>query len=219
MLTIAGEIKVSYVDILDQLHKKYDMSKVLHDLSGGADSALALYLHIDYCKSRNIDTQFFTYTDTQEGINADKLYDLILFFNKDITPFIKTIEYDQKTFMSTRQELHQAWKEKNKITAPHINGVTINPPVDEQRRYNFPLYKGTWRDTPKYKTPGRILYNMNKRDVYDLYKKHNILELWDLTYTCTDTLVYGDMCMKCWACYERIWAEYDNHPLFGMVKR
>ena len=114
---ISGEIKVSYVDFLDEYHEKYDTSKVCHDISGGPDSALALYLHIHYTKTRNISTQFFSYSDYPVGMSAEPYHNVILYFNGEVTPYIKSISYNGD-FMSTRRELVKAWKEHHGITAP-----------------------------------------------------------------------------------------------------
>jgi hypothetical protein len=197
---INGEIKVSYVDFLDEYHEKYDTSKVCHDISGGPDSALALYLHIHYTKTRNISTQFFSYSDYPVGMSAEPYHNVILYFNGEVTPYIKSISYNGD-FMETRRELVKAWKQHHNITAPHISGVTLSPSREEQEKNNFPecLYN---RYEPN-KKPGRMFYDMDKRDVFTLYQIHDILGLWDMTMSC----IKGNNCGECWQCHERKWAE------------
>lgn len=201
---INGEIKVSYVDFLDEYHEKYDTSKVCHDISGGPDSALALYLHIHYTKTRNISTQFFSYSDypkNRKGISSDRYFNVILYFEGLIIPFIQGLNYN-KDFMAIRRGLVEKWKKQNNITAPHISGVTMCPSKKEQEKYNFPDWIYDNRLKPN-KKPGRIFYNMNKRDVYKLYLEHDIIDLWDITVSCSHDIA----CRKCWHCVEREWAE------------
>ena len=204
---INGEIKVSYVDFLDEYHEKYDTSKVCHDISGGPDSALALYLHIHYTKSRNISTQFFSYSDypIRNGASPQRIYNVLLYFDGQITPYIKGMSY-MGDFMSTRRELVKTWKEHNGITAPHISGVNLAPPKKLQRENNFFEIEPDWvydnRLKPK-KKPGRMFYNLDKREIYKLYLEYDILDLWDVTVSCGDDIP----CRKCWQCHERKWAE------------
>ena len=94
-----------------------------------------------------------------------------------------------------------------------LDGLTGNPPPEALETFG---HKGKDRRN-HYTNRVRLKYNrykpflnVDKKFVADIYKQNNIMDLFEITRSCTgtakDTDNYTRECHKCFWCYERKWA-------------
>ena len=98
-----------------------------------------------------------------------------------------------------------------------VSGQTSNPPVNEQKKYNFYNLAERRRDGPnknKHQV-GKNKYSpfihVDKKFIADIYKKNNLMqELYPLTGSCIGTKYTTDYftkeCRQCFWCHEKKWA-------------
>jgi|MDTC01.1.fsa_nt_gb hypothetical protein len=225
---------------------------IIVSLSGGADSASALYLS---CKHYpNLHYYPFTARDIgnnalKDAIAADKivkyiqnkfphanLHDIETFdFNDrdekhwpEAQKAIDGVSDDPKLSKDKDEYKNLSIKQMTKIILIHeicehmvkkfhkpmmLDGLTGNPPPEALETFG---HKGEDRRN-HYTNRVRLKYNrykpflnVDKKFVADIYKQNNIMDLFEITRSCTgtakDTDNYTRECHKCFWCYERKWA-------------
>jgi 7-cyano-7-deazaguanine synthase in queuosine biosynthesis len=97
-----------------------------------------------------------------------------------------------------------------------FGGKTKNPPVDfyeDERSKSRPEGReGTDEIIEKKKIDNNHEYfrirpftNLDKRDLFEIYKEENLLnDLYPLTFSCS-TINVKEHCNTCWFCQERLW--------------
>jgi hypothetical protein len=162
-------------------------------LSGGSDSSLLLWL-LTY---KNIKVTPYT-VDRKNGSlhNSYKIVDWINnYFNLTIPyPIVvgdPTLSHGQQVKSGHDEVLLSK-------QATHLYlGTTQNPPIELPGN---PPFRQIKIQNPKLLTP---FLSLNKRDIYDLYKLYNILDLFEITQSCER---YTDKhCGECFSCNERKW--------------
>jgi hypothetical protein len=194
---------------LDNFYETYNPKKVMHDVSGGADSAIGFYIHCKYVTDNKLNTEFYTYSDYPTTMKNTILPIKLVIsymkeeFNNIVFGVNSIYELDyNKDFMHQRRSLIEATKRIYDIHAPHISGVTMSPDVQTQLDNGMDPNRWPNRLVSNPKS-GRIFYNMNKKDIKNLYDEYDIMDLFPLTLSC----IYGlNPCMNCWPCKERQWA-------------
>jgi len=111
--------------------------------------------------------------------------------------------------------------ETNKLIKKHdcikVSGQTSNPPIEEQKKYNFYHLAERRRDGPNEnkKTLGKNSYSpfvhIDKKFIADFYEKNDLMEtLYPLTGSCiggvTKTDYFTKECRDCFWCHEKKWA-------------
>tara|TARA_B110000977_G_scaffold193996_1_gene269862 strand:- start:4325 stop:5056 length:732 start_codon:yes stop_codon:yes gene_type:complete len=96
-----------------------------------------------------------------------------------------------------------------------LTGMTANPPVEEQRKYNFYDVAERRRDrrdnNPFMVKLYQPLMNVDKKFVAGVYKDHKLMDtLYPFTSSCVgserDTEYFTKGCGKCFWCNEKKWA-------------
>lgn len=96
-----------------------------------------------------------------------------------------------------------------------LTGMTANPPVEEQRKYNFYDVAERRRDrrdnNPFMGKLYQPLMNVDKKFVAGVYKDHKLMDtLYPFTSSCVgserDTEYFTKGCGKCFWCNEKKWA-------------
>lgn len=115
---------------------------------------------------------------------------------------------------------HFEWQLKEKYPdAQMLTGMTANPPIKEQKKYNFYDVAERRRDTKSQNPWKYTIYqpyiNVDKKFVADVYKQHDLMEtLYPLTSSCVgseeETDYFSKPCGKCFWCKEKEWAFNDN---------
>lgn len=190
-------------------------------VSGGADSALLLYFVLKYSKNK---VHVFTFADQKKNIiNASVAINVVntctlLTENKNLEHHIV---YNNKEGLDILFQNHELYLEK-KIVDYVYTGITKNPPKEATDTFKEPVPIVAPRDpnvirnvmwAPNWYQPWT---NLNKRDLFNIYKKHNLLEtLFPKTRSCEfyteDTQEMQEYmkthkhCGECWWCEERLW--------------
>lgn len=185
-----------------------DWSRVGLLLSGGADSALILYLLVKMSQERNQDILIFPAT----------VYDVS-------TPFIATYQSAENIIDWVTHNTGYKHIQPTNIT-PCITTDGITDYITSTTRYLFQRHKcnavldGISLGMPNSARPGiaadaiqslSVQYpheypwaTVDKRFIAAQYKKFNIEELSTLTNSCINSSTTP--CKKCWWCEERYWA-------------
>tara|TARA_B110000238_G_C16102225_1_gene428694 strand:- start:146 stop:955 length:810 start_codon:yes stop_codon:yes gene_type:complete len=225
---------------------------IVVSLSGGADSASALYLSCKHFPNLN----YYPFTARDVGNNALKdaiaadiivkyiqmkfpnanLHDIETFDFNDRDPAINSEaqlaidgkhdsellkkDKDEYSKLNIRQMSKIILLESicdtmvSKFKLPMIlDGMTGNPPPEALEIFGN---KGENRRN-YYTNKPRLGYNrykpflnVDKKFVANIYKENDIMDLFEITRSCTgtkkDTDNYTKECHKCFWCYERKWA-------------
>ena len=185
-------------------------------VSGGADSALLLYILLQKYQST---IQIFTIANHKKfNYNAKAAIDVIskcieLTKNNNVEHHIfhRFIQQD-----SDFEDIPKLYQERNLVNKV-FHGITANPPTeivntfpDEQsvndiRLRNPDIIKDECPKDSHFILPW---VNINKKDIYYHYKNLGLLEsLYPITRSCESIIDLGPgHCGKCWWCYERQWA-------------
>ena len=192
-------------------------TKIGIKLSGGLDSAIVAYLLCKYIHEERPDCTLIPFT----VIHSFKPYNLwfaskVKWWLKEHFPTVQwhkehfTIHSNGDDYNERMEELQEDLKSKNIIDCK-FSGVTANPPLE--------VYKDDTNDEPtpgrdreqelKDTSFGRILVNIDKKGVAELYKKFGLMDtLFNVTRTCEETELDPSVtphCGKCWWCEERRW--------------
>ena len=102
-----------------------------------------------------------------------------------------------------------------------VTGMTGNPPDEEMIEHGFYDVRERRRDTTKEIEPYKhINYQPfvvnDKKFVADIYKQHDLWDLYDLTGSCVGspakTNYFTEPCGECFWCHEKEWAFKDVKP-------
>ena len=181
-------------------------------VSGGADSAMLLYLLMKYHADQ---IYIFTLASSlKNNVNAKHTIDVIskcseLTGNEN---FEHIMSY---CYTQTPNELFRKTSEylKNGTVNWVYTGVTKNPPKSVTREFHDETTESQERDPnverpviledKKYITP---FTNIDKKGLADLYKQHNLTDtLFPLTRSCESLEYLTEHCETCWWCEERKW--------------
>lgn len=206
-------------------------------LSGGADSAIILYLICHHISKNDLDITI-SIARTVHHIRSwqEEYSNEVLNFIKGHFPNIKwgTIITDWATGSSQSEYLDSQSRSYKQLRVEYDNlvmysGVTLNPP----EALGKDIWKAIWKDRASNRDWERYdewipIENINgpnitscspfclhdKRAVLAFYKKYDLLDsLLPITRTCEGwaewTENYTKECKQCWWCIERNWAIAD----------
>lgn len=208
-------------EIYDGINFNIYDGKLGVSVSGGADSALVLFFLLKFNKSK---IHIFTFADQQKQlINTKSAIDVVntciqLTGNSNLEHHI---DYGEIKGIDTLFRNHDLYL-KNKIVDYVYTGITKNPPKEvtdsflEEVPVAVPRDPDVIRDVLWEGSWYRPWTNLNKRDLYNIYKKHNLLDtLFPKTRSCefynTDIQEMEEFirthkhCGSCWWCEERMW--------------
>lgn len=204
-------------------------------VSGGADSALLLYLLVKQIKDRELDINLHILTSSY----AIRGYATQMFANRVVEFVLREftahniIKTNYQFYKDIRRDndFHQIWNDwwRGKRVDMIVNAVSSMPRdldavVDNIRLYDCPdapiedgRHAHVHRDTMTYRditydTAWHPFTNIDKRFLKYLYDKFELTDtLYSLTYSCENndadiTNNYTTHCNTCWWCLERKWA-------------
>ena len=204
-------------------------TKICINISGGADSAILLYMLIRYCEKYIPEAEIHVITSANpiKGWKNAKWSTTVIDRILQIF-YYTTLIKSHYTFYSDdqrRSELNDTEKmikERTGITFT-IHGTTQNPPLEVCEEFGLPQFKG--RDAGHGRTTmsnGFYIHarympfmNVDKRMIAHLFIHFNMLEkLFPFTRSCewhnSNTFNSADPgdkhCGECWWCKEREWA-------------
>ena len=169
-------------------------------VSGGADSSLLLYMLCQAghtCVPLTIDRT----TRHHQLPYARTVVDWIQQYYPDQLEdhHIQTVSDDN--IVAERRAICDALELEYDIDT-WVNGMTKNPPV----KLAFDSERDTKRDKDLVWKNGKHLrpfYQLDKRDIVQLYNDMCITELLDISFSCETS---DPACGVCWWCEERTWA-------------
>jgi|14_taG_2_1085336.scaffolds.fasta_scaffold00077_2 7-cyano-7-deazaguanine synthase in queuosine biosynthesis len=187
------------------------LEKVGLKISGGADSSLIAYI-LGLLKSQGlIKSQIITMTNEHH----DRPYQ-IDYTNKILNYITQktgsVFEYRCSVFSPSAEEYNMnssaiVQKTKNSLMfGKHYMGITANPPIEtgikqEDLERTHDRNKLVYTDTKI--TPW---INYDKKDIANIYKQLDIMELFSMTRSCENkTFDFTKHCGECWWCIERKW--------------
>ena len=191
----------------DQTEVTIDIPKHLTHIgvmvSGGFDSAILLYLVLKEIQdtNRNIKLTVFNVPNVKD--NADYFSNQVVnFLEKHFNKTISDIRSIGDGTLPHNQIIQKPGRYigENKLVEKLYVGVNQNPPI------KFPI-AGPWRRDPNDIIPDNLSYpflKLYKTHILDLYSQFGMLELANITHSCTETL--NNRCNQCFQCYERAWA-------------
>ena len=212
-----------------------DKRHIWISLSGGADSALFLYLIIKYLYTKKIKLQITPWTiiDTTRPGN-DKNVEKIIEVINDIYPYhINDPVYNHITKYEgeSKKELvkpHWDNMKKSGLYDLFCNALSASPPIEEMKKIEG-FYEAFARisdedRSPEIKKPEIIkdktltiwtpLINKNKKDLAQIYEEEDLIfNLFPHTASCVDR--YKTPCKKCFWCHEKLWA-FDSYDIYGV---
>lgn len=204
-------------------------------VSGGADSALMLYLLCKQIKLDNLQIKVQTSTVDYKrpyqniGYNIVKKVQEIL--ECDDTILEPQVYNPPGDTVWTPDELKQQFKDINRVnfTNRHIQllytGTTLNPPVTVQEQFEYGVLhdieairgRDVVKQIEKYQVHEidnqtfefieiRPFLETDKQAIGELYKEHNLMDnLFPITRSCEDLNTVTGHCGHCWWCEERLW--------------
>jgi hypothetical protein len=177
-------------------------------LSGGMDSALMLYIML---MAMPLGTKLTVF-------NVPNVKDNAKYFSTKIASFLEnkfnypiSIQNVGDTTLPHNKIINYSGKYilENKLVDILYVGINQNPPVI------LPT-TGPWRRNPTDPVPKNLVFpfiDLYKTHILEIYKQLDILELADLTHSCTENI--GQRCNICFQCYERAWAYKE----LGLIDR
>lgn len=213
------------------------IKKIGVKISGGLDSALILYIICKYVAEENPNVSIVPITIEKQIVKFHyKFSELIINWCKKEFPDVifenhKKINQYPNSGHNTTQHMYLYKLIEEKIIDSHfwggtanppeniifknLNGHILEPPIDRK-------YIGKLKRTSVILKKDYFLYqpliNINKKGVYEIYKKFGLLDtLFLLTRSCENesreaTNNYTTHCgNNCWDCFERKWG-------FGKIK-
>lgn len=203
-------------------------------MSGGADSSLLCYLLAKEIKVKNLPVKIQPLTVQKrpnifESIPVKnkiiEILDVEHIFNEHIIYHAPSEGWQTKAYLSMFATKNRE-NIRNNLFQALFSGITTNPPREVQEQFQWGVLEDVeskrgshlMKDTVRYftETENQIKYefleykpffNINKKDIAELYKENNLLEsLFPLTRSCEDRNFLQGHCGKCWWCEERRWA-------------
>ena len=202
-------------------------SKLLLQVSGGADSAIGLWLYLKHIKEYNLKVKVRTFTGFPDhvpsiGWTAENIIDFVeerfpnIIEHRYVIPYVKRSKAANNKVEVFRKLIAEI-KLNDKIDYS-VAFRTANPPGDLPE-----LKEGreTVRDGGTeimFKTHIRPFAQIDKKEIALLYSKEGLMDtLYLMTASCIElnpilTEHYTKPCKKCWWCREKYWAfgSYDG---------
>lgn len=200
------------INLLDNLDLEIPENNIGILVSGGVDSALLLYFLLKHSQNK---VHIFSLAPRNKfSTNIKHSIDVIhkcaeLTDNYNFTHHINyAIEQNRNNLFA----LPQLYLENREIDCC-FTGVTKNPPLEILLTFGSPNTEDDERNPEvvrnvtdgKWHTPWT---NIDKKDLYMLYKKHHLLySLFPITRSCEslEQQYLGTYCGTCWWCKERLW--------------
>lgn len=186
-------------------------------LSGGADSAVLMYLLAKYKVEERPDIEFMPMTNVckqkpYNEIHAEKVMGFIrerfgVEFREHLV--IKNIEEDD---FGRFHDLNITMLYDAKLIDEHFIAITSFPPEGAMDMAGTDLIQGLDRNRimkpTKEGRSNRPFYNLDKAGIAELYHRFDLMDsLFPLTRSCEAyTQDFSHHCGKCWWCRERRWA-------------
>jgi hypothetical protein len=206
---------------------------IVFQLSGGADSALALYILCDIIKKYDLDVKIVPITFyfpikadnrqlTKDIINTIKELTGLNVFKKQILINVPVEMCNPKfkvPYAETKiLEVLKYTSKKFKDPTFNYNGLTHNPPVDVMNSFGVSTseHNRSTATSVYFSTHGASpLALINKKGVFELYKKYNLIDtILPLTCSCDADINPKKEtkipCGVCWWCKEREWGLKEN---------
>ena len=204
-------------------------------VSGGADSALMLYLLckqiVDNKLPIKVQPCTVDYKRPYQNIGYNIAFKVKEILDCDDTILAPQVYNPVGDTVWTPDELKQQFKDINRVnfTNRHIQalytGTTLNPPVAIQEQFQYGVLQDIesvrGRDVVKqinkyqvHEIDGetfefieiRPFLETDKQGIGNLYKQHNLMDnLFPLTRSCEDLNTVTGHCGVCWWCEERLW--------------
>jgi len=198
-----------------------EIKNVAIKLSGGADSAILLYLAAIYVKTERPELNLIPLT----FVNLQKPYQALFAPNvvqkvEDLTNVIMRKNHIIRDINGNQNvdEHGEIWQDLflKKVFDYSMYGETMNPPPGSFRN-DCSDGRVTERDEMQpihhRQYSLRPLRNINKKGIRHLYELFDQKELFQLTHSCERVTLNIDKlkvhCGKCWWCGERKWAFTD----------
>lgn len=183
--------------------------KLLVSVSGGADSAILLYLIAKHNKDAKLGHQITTFTvNKADGaeIHAKKV---IQWVTSKLEVSVQSMIIDGDQSLPHRLIVNKPLRgliSTNVFDMIYVGENKIPPiefPFGEQNSFPglAPRRKGNPANNVKVSLPFSDMY---KYHTIDLYFRHNVTELLEYTHSCTERST--GRCNVCWQCCERKWA-------------
>ena len=217
------------LDFWDPYPSLNKFKKIGINLSGGADSALVMFMTCREIVERNLDTTIVPITGVDERRptniwNAREIVDLF----KELFPQVKFYEHQvnhyQKSHEKDKVNHHRAHEDrlrKEGIIDVLFHGRSANPPEDVAKENNLLFKREERRDrhghdrVPYHENHGKPFYcpleYLDKRFVAEMYEQFDLMNnLFPITASCVEyadkTDYFSKPCKECWWCREKKWA-------------
>lgn len=197
---------------MEEILKMPDGITYVSTLSGGLDSALATYLLMHYKPNTRLVLSSITF----KHMNNYNLKNVKNIKNYLETKFPNRIREHRIGYFEDRSAARAGRSAQTSSLIEEfsaqglISGMTLNPldvpdlmdderdtTRDQLREVRTLSKANIWHYQP--------FINCDKRHVAELYKKHQLQELADLTISC-ESIIEPRPCQKCWWCREKYWA-------------
>lgn len=183
--------------------------KLLVSVSGGADSAILLYLIAKHNKDANLGHQITTFTANKVDGAEMHAKKVIQWVTSKLEVSVQSMFIEGDHSLPHNLIVHKPLRDLISTDAFDMLYVGENkiPPIEfpfgEQNSFPglAPRRKGNPTNNVKVSLPFSDLY---KYHTIDLYFRHNVTELLEYTHTCTERSI--GRCNVCWQCCERKWA-------------
>lgn len=175
-------------------------------VSGGADSAILLYLllkqqkHTVYITTLTNKQKF--YRNVIPAANVVKFCVDATGNNNIAHKFLYEDYQDDVAFDKLLQSLETKIKIMGLTDLPTNDSNLEIPQLPENDIRNNPAPRDLWRGDMYFP-----FANLNKKDIAQLYKDNNLIDtLFPLTTSCETLDQLDEHCGTCWWCKERLWA-------------
>ena len=181
-------------------------------LSGGCDSSIVAYMLCNEIVEKNLDVKLIPITVDLKGkaFQVEFAKRVIKFlekefsikFEKHYTAYCPKVE----KYISFQNALTTDLYDK-KVIDCHFNGITKNPPSNSFTSWQEGPVDDRSGFVQQYEKSYWPLKNIDKRGVFELYKRYNLVEtLFPITRSCEAwTEDFSTHCGECWWCKEREW--------------
>lgn len=181
------------------------------NLSGGADSAMLLYILALNFKGI---IRPLTAVEIDGGINllaVNEIVNLIRNLLPSANIANPIVTYFKQTDAFESKAKHFKTVMKSLISKVHFDGTTSNPPLRVMKELDMYTNRFSSRDKNdilKYRPFGQI----DKSEIAKLYIQYDLMDnLLPLTASCVMPINITEPCKECWWCKEKYWAfgRYD----------